>query len=373
MDGPKKKTRAPPAKKKRTKSTAAASAATPSSPAVAQAVMDVTAADDTDAPITVTSSPSDDENVVVRLCVDGSEDSSDDLLGAALASNNAASVLDDAYAPMAYNFDDEFYCETGRGGARRDDDLASSSSVFDARQKTVEVLSDFAEKSRAGEWPQDTSVACHWCCHAFSSQPVGLPISHANGRFAVLGVFCSLECACAHNFRTSDHMDEMWERNALINMMARLGGRDRTRGSVKPAPDRLALRMFGGHMSIDEFRAFSASSDKTLFVNVPPIMSATTLQLEEISDADLACHRHHRHPQAATDATTTKFVPLDHGRIDRYNTEMRIRRSKPISGPGGTSLEATMNVRFLNSTDAVSSTHGPGSPHPRGGARAGAP
>lgn len=365
MDGgPKKKARAP-AKKPRSKKSATSTVA----PA-AQAVLDVTAIDDTNAPTIVPSAPSDDENVVVRLCVDGSDDSSDDLLGAALSSTDAASILHsaDAYAPMAYNFDEELYCETGRGRSHRNVDVPSS---FVDRQKTVEVLSDFAEKSRAGEWPQDTSVACHWCCHAFSSQPVGLPVSHANGRFVVVGVFCSLECACAHNFRTSDHMDEMWERNALINMMARQGGRDWKEGPVKPAPDRLALRTFGGHMSIDEFRAFAASSDKTLFVNVPPIMSATTLQLEEISDADLACHRHrrHRHPaDEAEAATTTKYVPLDHGRIDRYNSEMRIRRSKPISGPSGTSLEATMNVRFLDTA-----RDGPGRPHPGEGARAGAP
>jgi alkylation response protein AidB-like acyl-CoA dehydrogenase len=51
----------------------------------------------------------------------------------------------------------------------------------------------------------------------------------------------------------NDYIDEMWERYNLINLLAR---RIQYATTVRPAPDRLALKIFGGYMDIDQFRQY---------------------------------------------------------------------------------------------------------------------
>lgn len=198
--------------------------------------------------------------------------------------------------------------------------------------RIVRLLSDFQEKSKVGEWPSSTLVHCYWCCHGFSTPPLGLPIRYLNGRFHVIGCFCSLECASAYNF---DHMgrdsvDDCLMRHSLLNALSiKLG----LAPIVRQAPDRLALQIFGGHMSIDEFRAHSASisgATSRLIVNTPP-MHCVTQHIEEISDHDLQ--------------SEYRYVPLDTDRISRYQEKVRLARTKPLSNFKNT-LDHTMNIKI---------------------------
>jgi hypothetical protein len=190
--------------------------------------------------------------------------------------------------------------------------------------RTVELLRDFQEKSKLGEWPGSTSVCCYWCCHKFDGPPVGVPVKHVRGVFHVCGCFCSLECAMAHNYASNDGMDEIWERNSMLQLMGRRMGRD---APVAPAPNRLCLRMFGGHMDIDDFRKH-CESRRFVIVNCPPMLSLTQ-QVEELYESDLS-HDY-------------KYVPLDHARVDEYRKKLRLKRNKPLINPKNT-LDYSMNV-----------------------------
>ncbi len=190
--------------------------------------------------------------------------------------------------------------------------------------RTVELLRDFEEKSKHGEWPGSTSVCCYWCCHKFDGPPVGVPVKHVRGVFHVCGCFCSLECAMAHNYASNDGMDEIWERNSMLQLMGRRTGRE---APVAPAPNRLCLRMFGGHMDIDDFRKH-CESRRFVIVNCPPMLSLTQ-QVEELYESDLS-HDY-------------KYVPLDHARVDEYRKKLRLKRNKPLINPKNT-LDYSMNV-----------------------------
>jgi hypothetical protein len=198
--------------------------------------------------------------------------------------------------------------------------------------KIVRLLTDFEEKSKSGEWPLSTSVHCYHCCHRFSTPPLGLPVKYSptTGQFMVIGCFCSLECACAYNlYSTRDSVDECLNRNSLVNMLsARLG----LGNFVKPAPDRLALSIFGGHMSITDFREYSQSSggDKRLVVNSPPMQSVTQ-QVEEVCDSDLL--------------SEYRYVPLDNDRISRYQEKIRLTRTKPLVNFKNT-LDHSMKLKY---------------------------
>ncbi len=192
--------------------------------------------------------------------------------------------------------------------------------------KVIRLLTEFEEKNKNGEWPSSTSVHCYWCCHRFNNAPFGLPIKFANDEFHVVGCFCSLECACAYNFAGKNSVDECLNRYTLVNSLASRLGLGRV---VKPAPDRLALNIFGGHLCIEEFRAFAASN-RHILVNSPPMLTVTQ-QVEEVNDSDLR--------------SEYRYIPLDSERISRYQEKIRLKRSKPLVNFKNT-LDHTMKLRI---------------------------
>ena len=207
-----------------------------------------------------------------------------------------------------------------------DDDRTSTSNL-----KVVDLLRDFEEKTKCQEWPRSTNVCCYWCCHPFDTEPFGLPIKFNGSAFSVTGCFCSPACASAYNFASLEGMDEIWERNSLLNLMVTKMGL--MANAVKPAPNRLMLRMFGGSMDIKAFRAFCDTA-KAAIVNFPP-MVAMTQQVEEVFESDIACDY--------------RYVPLDNARVNRYKEKLRLRRSKPLSTVKNT-LDQTMNLHIQPSS-----------------------
>ena len=195
--------------------------------------------------------------------------------------------------------------------------------------KVIRLLSEFEEKNKSGEWPSGTSVHCYWCCHRFNNAPFGMPVKLAGNMFHVVGCYCSLECACAYNFANKDiSVDECLDRYAMLNALSERIGMGRV---VKPAPDRLALNIFGGHLDVNEFRAF-ASSNRKIVVNSPPMLTMTQ-QVEEVHDTDMR--------------SEYRYIPLDSERINRYQEKIRLKRNKPLVNFKNT-LDHTMKLKYVN-------------------------
>ena len=164
-------------------------------------------------------------------------------------------------------------------------------------------MEDFEKKNEINEWPLTTSIHCYWCCHKFSNPPFGIPVLYNNEKFSVFGCFCSLECATAYNFAFNQNIDEMWERYNLLNLLYR---KLKLGNIVTAAPNRLSLKIFGGYLTIDEFRNYF-KSNKYININFPPMVSLTQ-QIEEINQHDIY--------------DTTKYVPLNYKRIDKYKESL---------------------------------------------------
>ena len=206
-----------------------------------------------------------------------------------------------------------------------DSATAASTSEDPTRNKIVSLLKDFEEKNKNDEWPNSTSIHCYWCSHKFDNSPVGIPVRFSDGKFHVFGCFCSLECAAAYNFSSKESNDEIFERYHLINMLSRKIG---VNARVKAAPNRLALKMFGGHLSIDEFRAFR-NSNKLININFPPMFTITQ-QVEEYDESDLT--------------PDCRYVPLDSERVNRYKNNLSMRKAKALPNNKNT-LDKAMNIR----------------------------
>jgi hypothetical protein len=122
--------------------------------------------------------------------------------------------------------------------------------------------------------PQNNkSSNCFWCCHLIDNHIVySMPYNYdaVNDNYFVFGSFCSLQCANAYNFSSHGSSDKVWEINSWIQM---LGKRYGFQNTIRPAPSRYLLKMFGGNLTIEEFREAHLKSDKTYILNIPPMIS----------------------------------------------------------------------------------------------------
>jgi len=122
--------------------------------------------------------------------------------------------------------------------------------------------------------PQNNkSSNCFWCCHTIDNHIVySMPYNYdaINDNYYVFGSFCSLQCANAYNFSVHGSSDKVWEINSWIQMLAKRYGFTNT---IRPAPSRYLLKMFGGNLTIEEFRDAHLKSDKTYILNIPPMIS----------------------------------------------------------------------------------------------------
>lgn len=104
--------------------------------------------------------------------------------------------------------------------------------------------------------PERTGTHCWWCVHPMDDEyPLHLPIKYDDrlDRFTTTGEFCSWSCmkAFALDMNTS-HSGEIQSFIALMRMKA-----EGKYTVTKAAPKRQALNIFGGPLTIGEFRRCS--------------------------------------------------------------------------------------------------------------------
>jgi len=121
----------------------------------------------------------------------------------------------------------------------------------------------------------NNNSCCFWCCHTIENNIYGMPYNYdpINDTFFILGSYCSLQCANAYNFSVNCGSDKVWEINSWIQM---IGKRCGFKNLIRPAPSKYLLKMFGGTMTIEEFRNSHLNNDKTYILNIPPMISISS-------------------------------------------------------------------------------------------------
>lgn len=181
-------------------------------------------------------------------------------------------------------------------------------------KNTVEkCLIQLDECNKNNNWPSSSSIYCWWCCHPFSGAPCSLPVEYKNNTFNVLGIFCSPECAAAYNFDDHSAGCDLWERYSLLNFLYRKVYSDK-HIKIKLAPPRQTLKIFGGSLSIKEFRQHNTNYEYNYRIIMPPMTSVIPVQ--EISSLDKGFSSKNEKRSNTS---------------DRVDTSLKLKRSKPIN------------------------------------------
>ena len=200
-------------------------------------------------------------------------------------------------------------------------------------KKVYLLMKQFINLSQEQRLPDSTPIYCFWCCHPFQGQPFSLPLYKKGKVFHTYGNFCCPECAVAYNFNDFQDHKNQWERYTLIHQLYRKVFQN-PQLRIKPALPRQCLTIFGGPLSINQFREKSHCADKTYALRFPPI-SSITVQQDEV-DLDIPCNKN----------GGDVFIPVDPDRITEASNNLKLKRNKPHNNSKNT-LESCMKLEFF--------------------------
>lgn len=117
------------------------------------------------------------------------------------------------------------------------------------------ILTNFKNKS----WPDSSPYACWNCTECFDNSPVGIPtIAMAESyedKYYLEGNFCSFNCAGRYLFDTRSRADnELWTIYEIMNFIYNEVNGSEEYEKIKLAPERICLKKFGGHLTLEEYR-----------------------------------------------------------------------------------------------------------------------
>ena len=112
---------------------------------------------------------------------------------------------------------------------------------------------------------------CWNCCHSFLNIIIGLPIKYIDEIFYTYGNYCSLECASRYCFDNLNN--DSAEIYSIINLYNRIVNNSSKK--IKCAPHKLTLNIFGGPLTIEEYRK-SFNTSEYYNITIPPIVQLNT-------------------------------------------------------------------------------------------------
>lgn len=157
-------------------------------------------------------------------------------------------------------------------------------------------------------------TACFWCCHTFAWTSFVVPISYDayQNVYTGEGHFCSPECGLAHIYSDTRISDAIrWNRHAMMGFL--YGKLYTPEKQLSPAPPRTLLRMFGGPLSIDQYREYVVGTNDLVMSELPPIRVMFPSMNVQGPLRDVK-----------------KYVSLSTDVIEKASESLRLKRSKPV-------------------------------------------
>lgn len=150
--------------------------------------------------------------------------------------------------------------------------------------------------------------------------------------YRVMGTFCSWACMKAFNLESKSYLQSV-TANIITLFHRRCTGHLR---GVRPAPPRIALAVFGGTMSIEEFRA--ASQNPVEHVVLPPRMVEHEVVVVQREAA--------KQQRPAAKPPPDLGAVVDFKNVSTKNETLRLKRPKPAT-PSRNLLEHAMGLTIV--------------------------
>lgn len=200
-----------------------------------------------------------------------------------------------------------------------------------------ETMKEFSNANKNNTWPSSTNIWCFWCCHSFTTPPVAIPLSYTNKTFHVTGCYCSFECSVSHLFSNNIiHENEKWNSYNLLHILRKKLIKENIFEKIEFAPPKETLQVFGGNMTIEEFRNSYTNTRQYNILHPPMISLIPTIEIVEKSYSALLDSNIHQ-----KDAS----ISLDEKRVEKASQNIKLKRKEPLIDKKKTLLHY-MNLKF---------------------------
>lgn len=169
---------------------------------------------------------------------------------------------------------------------------------------TKESLLSFHMLSDLRNYPEYTNCNCWWCCHSFKSHPIGLPKKIDGDIILCIGMFCSFSCLLAF-VKEGGELVGKCTPTSVYYMYKLLTGDNKKNLITDPiciAPPRYTLKIFGGKLTITQFRENICTYETFLAPMVPLSMIYHAKEIDEYNSKQ-SCQ------QSLSVSTETKSPP----------------------------------------------------------------
>lgn len=192
-----------------------------------------------------------------------------------------------------------------------------------------DLMLEYKELKACKKIPDTTSIACFWCAHSFSWKPAIIPEREEKGVYRVYGNFCSPSCAMAFLLNESLDTHVRWERNALLH---RVYGNLYESKRIFPSPPRESLKIFGGPMDIETYRATIGAGKVRIDLQIPPMVSILgSIDTKPIDFYDSSMKH--------------TISPLLGEVVPKAEEGLRLKRSKPLKAKDST-LDSVLKIQI---------------------------
>jgi hypothetical protein len=132
-----------------------------------------------------------------------------------------------------------------------------------------------------GIWPEKTNIKCWWCTLSFDSVPCFIPTKLVNGKYTVLGCFCSFNCAMAYNlYSLEQNQHDRLRKCALLNSLYyEIHSEPK---EILPSPPKETMIMYGGKLTVEQYRDLIKDCNVSSYKIIYPPISGLSFQLEDI-------------------------------------------------------------------------------------------
>jgi len=193
----------------------------------------------------------------------------------------------------------------------------------------IKLMVQFEETSKARQLPTSIDTACFWCAHTFEGTPCVIPEREVAGVYNVYGNFCCPECGLAYVLNETIDPHVRWERIALLHRIYDREGK----GRMFPAPARDCLKLFGGPLSIESYRATVRQGKVRIDLHMPPMVSILgSIDTKPIDFFD-------------SSIKNTLIGGLQMEKTTKAEEGLRLKRTKPLKDRDST-LDSVMNIQI---------------------------
>jgi hypothetical protein len=201
----------------------------------------------------------------------------------------------------------------------------------------VDLMVQYRERLGTQKLPETVTIGCFWCTYKFNHRPCVIPEREEKGVYRVYGNFCCPECAVSYLLQESMDPHVRWERMALLHRIYDCDGK----GRIFPAPARESLELFGGPLSIEQYRATIAAGKVRIDVHMPPMVSILgSIDTKPIDFFDTSLKNMISHNNGIPG-----FASSVEKRGEKGEEGLRLKRSKPLKDKDST-LDSVMNIQF---------------------------